>query len=278
MKTTLLAAVSAVAIMASAPVFAADMKAQTNANVEAEAGTNNVLEEGWNNTKKAVSDTADDVSDATSNAYSNVEAALMGDDTNASTNISIDTRMTAGGMIGQPVYNANGERVAKVRDIIVDADGKAKMVILGDGDFTGLGKLAAFQYDTITKRSSDGDIITSLTEEIIDGATSFSYSADDASDTVTVIPANGYSVSALLDGELKDANNQSLGDVDNISFKNATASELIIGFDKTLGLGGKKAALDYEDAQIVRDGNSLDFKLGANQAAQFESFQKTLRN
>ncbi len=233
------------------------------------------IEQGWENTKDAVSDAAEDVSDATKKAYENTKEALNGDDSPEFETVSVDTRMTANGMIGKPVYNQNGERVAKVQDIILDRDGNAMMVVMGDGDFTGLGKTVAFDYSVIANRSADGDVIAALTEDMIDTAASFSYDREDYSDTVKVIPSNGYSVAELLDGELVNPQGETLAEVDNISLRNGEADRLIVGFGRVLGMGGDTAALDYDDANIVRQDNALNFELTADAAAQFERFKSS---
>ncbi len=69
-----------------------------------------------------------------------------------------------------------------------------------------------------------------------------------------------------------------MAEIDNISFKAGHASQLIVGFDKVLGLGGKSAVLHYDNAKLVHNGDDLDFKLSDAHAAQFESYKKTATN
>lgn len=238
----------------------------------------NSMERGWDKTKRAVSDTANDISNGASKAYKDIKASLIDDDakTKIST-VNINTRNTASGMIGKTIYNAKNEGIGKVHDIILDANGKPVMVIVADGEIFGLGKQVAFDYSVVTKQNKDGDIIAPLDEKTIEQAAEFSYDRNGTDNNVRVIPANGYSVNELLDAELVDQNNESVADVDDISFRNGQASQIIVGFDKTLGMGGNKAALAFTDAQIVRKGeNDYDFKLSANQAAQFEAYKKSV--
>ncbi len=289
MNKTLLTAVSTFAIMAAGPAMAdtqtkAGASVDTKVEAERTKGQNDMpevtgeeIEQGWEDTKDAVSDTAKDISDATEKAYEDIKAAFISDDKNADiSTVTINERMTAEAMIGQPVYNANGERVAKVKDIVLNRNGEAMMVVLADGDFTGLGKNVAYDYNIITRRSPDGDVIAPLTEAMIDNAASFSYDRDDYSETVKVIPSNGYSMTELLDGTLIDASGEKVGDVENISIRNGKAERIIVGFDKVLGLGGEKAALDYSALQVIRQDNELNFKLSANQAAKFETFKSQM--
>ncbi len=187
--------------------------------------------------------------------------------------VSIDSRMTADGMIGKPFYNESGESVAKIQDIILDNKGNAKLVVLADGAVTGLGKIVAFDYNIIERQNGDGDVIGALSEDMIQRAKTFSYEAKDESDKVSVMPQDSHSMIKLLEGHLVNAKGEKLADIDDISFKNGKADQLVLGFDKTLGLGGEKAALAYGDVLLSKNGETYDFKISASQAAQFEAFK-----
>lgn len=268
MKTKLFVTASAIAIMAISPAFA-----DNNPDDNHKASTGSMskdVENAWEEVKK---DTAE--------AYEDIKAILLdgSEDKEAST-VVIDYRKTASGMIGTPVLNDKNERVGTVKDIILDADGKAALLVVADGEFPGLdGKLTAFDYRIIRAQNTDGEVIMPLTEETIDKVAEFSYDRDDQSERIRVIPANGYSVAEILDGQLVNQKNETVAQIDNVSFTNGQANQLVVAFDQVLGFGGKHAALQYDDAQMVRDGETgLDFKLSASQTAQFESFKKTATN
>lgn len=275
MNKTFLTAASVIAIMASGPVFA-------DTTVKTEDTTKSFSEnvkDAWKGVKKDTSEAASSVSNATKDAYNNVKQALSDNDEDAEfKKISIDSRMTATGMIGQPIYNVDGERVAKIRDIIMDADGQALMVVVGDGDFTGLGKLVAFDYNIITTRNSNGDVIAALTEEMIDSAASFSYNRDDYSESVRVIPSSGYSVAEILDGELVDPKGTSLAYIDNVVFREGAADQVVVSFGTTMGLGGEQAAIAYGEADLKRDGNSMNMQLSKSETVKFQKYKETAFN
>ena len=86
----------------------------------------------------------------------------------------------------------------------------------------------------------------------------------------------GYSVDSLLRGRLLNQSKEPVADIENISFKNGVANQIVVGFDKTLGFGGERAVLSYNDATVIRYGNALDFQLSANKSNQFETYKKTL--
>lgn len=290
MKKTILSAASVLAIMAAAPAHADNMNTQADASAEVQMErtqqqnddavvTEQELEQGWENTKDTVSNAASDVADSTEETYEEIKAAFIDNDEDTEmTNVTINPRNTATAMIGSTLYNTDGEAIATISDIILDADGNATMAVVADGEIFGLGKSAAFDFSILSNKNADGDVIAPLSEEMIDQAAAFSYDAEDQSDDVRVVPANGYSVAELLEGQLVNAQGEAVADIDNISFSGSQAENLILGFNEVLGMGGNKAAMSFSEAKVVRDdsvmgGASYNFQLNADQAAQFESYK-----
>ncbi|MGB4108020.1 MAG: PRC-barrel domain-containing protein [Alphaproteobacteria bacterium] len=282
MNTRFLIAASVLAIMAGAPAFA-ETSANANAEVKAEAPSlSKDAKREWNNIKQDASEATDKTAEAAEDVYEDIKATVIGEETTTtSSTVTIDSRATASGMIGQPVLNTKGEKIATVQDIILDANGNATTVVLADGGFMGIGtKLAAFDYNLVSLRQKDGDVIMPISEETLDKVAPFSYELKDAEKDakVRVIPADGISVARLLEGQILNAKKENVAEIDNISFRDGEASQIIIGFDKTLGLGGEKAAMSYNSANVIREKNDLDVQLTANQAVNFENFKKTATN
>jgi hypothetical protein len=271
MKHAILTAISTVAIMAAFPAFA-ETGANTGNSME------NAVQQGWQDTKEATKQAVDDTKQAVSEAADSVKFTLFGPEEGASGKvITIDQRMTAKGMIDQPVLNSARERVGTVKDIILDEKGFAQMVIVSDAELISLGaKEVAFDYDMIVQRDKDGDFIMPLTKEMISKARKFSYKPEDAAkEDVRVMPAGGYSVEKLLRADVVNPSKEKLASVDNISFKGGHADNLIVGFDKIMGVGGDRAALAFADVSLVPDGSeAYDFQLTTDQAAQFEAFKQ----
>lgn len=266
MKTTILATVSVIALMGAMPTITKTVHAQTPAEKSA---SENMADDA----KEAISDIKEGASDAIETITATYIANLS---PHENISVVVDPRKTANGIIGHPVYNEKHESIAKVTDIILDKNGNAAMVIVADGEFIGLGKKAAFYYSAITRVEEDGDVIMPLTEKIIDDAAAFSYDKADGSDKVLVIPDNGYSVVKLLDGKLVNQKMEAVADVENITLKNAKAHQIILGFDKTMGLGGEKALINFADAAIVSDKDQLHFQLNAEKTTQFEAYKKAV--
>lgn len=225
----------------------------------------------------ATSAFAQDVTDAPKEAYKNIKSFVFGKDPEKLevTNLTIDPRATASHVIGKPIYN-NEERVGTVKDIILDNNGKAVMVVVADGEIFGLGKLVAFEYSDMVKVNNNDNVMMTLTEDVIDQAAEFSYEQNNSGSKVRVIPSNGYSLNALLDGELTDIQGKTLAQIDDVSLKDGKADHLILGFDKILGIGGEKVAIKYDPSHVVMDDNEYDFQLTSAENVQFNNYKKTV--
>lgn len=267
MNKTILAAVPVLALVTSValPLPAAAQNAPAERRAAEQSTTGDIqkdAKEAWRNIKHDASE-----------AYEDIKAVLVEENNKP---VVISTRHTAHGMIGKAVYNGNKEHVGTVKDIVVDGNGKAAMLVIADGVFPGFdGKLVAFDYGVISRLDAEGDVIAPISEEAIEKAAEFSYDRNARADgKVRVIPDNGYSISALLDGDLVDPEGDDVADIDDISFKNGQAVDVIVSFGKVIGMGGHKAVLGYKTAELVRDGDDLDLRLNATQAAQFENLKK----
>jgi sporulation protein YlmC with PRC-barrel domain len=190
----------------------------------------------------------------------------------------IHSSMTAHGLIGEKIVNAKGERVATVQDIIVNKYGRAILVVVSDGGVLGIGgKVAAFDYNKVVTQNGGGRVSIALSQDMVTHAADFSYDEKDWA-KAKVIPAGSISVNDLLKGNVIDNNGKKVADIENVYLRNADVSQIIVGFNKTIGMGGDLAALDYDDLQMVRKNDDLDFKLTSNQTAQFKSFKTSVAN
>lgn len=273
-KTTFLTAASLAALMAASPalVHAADanMSGETTMKVQAnnpdtppaETVTEQDIREGWNDTKKAAKDT-----------YKDVKAAIL--DKTSDQPVNIDNNTTVQVLLGQPIYSHDKQKIATLEDIILDADGTAKMVVVKDLGLLGFGgKLAAFDYGTVVKTDAKGNIVTPLSKSAIDSAAEFSYTPEKTNAKIRMISDNGYSVAQMLDGKLRGADNKSVADIDNIAFNNGKASMVIASYGGVLNMGEEHVALDFDSAQLVRADGSVDLKLDANETKAFEKLKK----
>lgn len=288
MNYKILATVSALAIMGLSPMAMAaeNVKgahaAETQTDLKRmQPDQNQVLtkeeaDRAWEKTKQKTSNVVESTKETVSKTARDVEYTLFGEGQQRGVETTITADATAKGLLKKPIHNATNERVGTLRDIIVDADGNAKLAVVSDAMLPGIGKEAAFDYAMVMRQNTNGDVIMPITEEGIDNARSFSYDQKDAGKDANVrtIPSGGYSVDKLLSANVVDAQGKKVASVDNITFRNGKADAIVIGYDKTLGMGGKKAALSFAHVKLNAKGNgNAEFQLSAAQAAQLESMK-----
>lgn len=275
MKNHPILAISALAILSSSMVpmaYADSAGTEATANAEIKAKENSTGD-FTTDAKKAWKDIKQD----TKQAYENIKAFVISEKEGVTgQETTIERRSSASGMIGSPVYNEKKERVGTVKDIIVNSDGKANMLVIADGEFPGYdGKLVAFDFTSVVQNDEKGDFMIPLSETVIDSVAEFSYEPKTEKSLVRAIPEGGYSVAKLLDGKLLNDKNETVGNIDDIYFQGGAAKMVVVGFDKVLGLGGKHAAMSYNLMSLVYNGNELNLQLSPSQAAMLESYKKS---
>jgi sporulation protein YlmC with PRC-barrel domain len=208
-----------------------------------------------------------------------IKAFFIGNtDDDALDPILISPSMTARGLIGESIINNRGEKIASVHDIVIDKNGHPILVVTTDGGFLGIGsKVAAFDYNRVLSQQPDGRVVMTLSQDLIDQAADFSYDQNDWS-KAKVIPKASYSSKALLKSNVFDNNGKRVANVENIYFRNAAPVQLIVGFNKKIGMGGDLAALNFDELTTIRKNQTVDFKLTARQSDQFARFRQNLIN
>lgn len=227
--------------------------------------------------KKAVSSAIDSTKSATKEAYKNIKAALITEDENPDfTYVTIDMNKTALGILNEPIFNTMNKKIGMIEDIILNERGQAQMIIISHGGFLGIGdKNAAFDYDLVMRRASDGDIVIPLSKTAIDTAKIFSYNRKEEDEKTRTIPIDGISLKDLMKVDLVDYNDDRISDVQNIFFQNGYAYQLIIGFDKTMGVGGQRVLMNFDSLKLINKDGKYQFQMSQKQSTQFERFKKS---
>jgi len=180
----------------------------------------------------------------------------------------LNPQMTAASMIGQSIYSSGNTLVGKVHDIIMDENGKATTIVVSDSQIPGTTwDYTSFDYNSITTQDVNGSVVMKLPDESLKQARAFYYGEDNQPAT------SGFSAAQLLDAELVNPNNESVAQIDNISLENGQAKDLIIAFDQVLGFGGKKAAMDFQSAKIIRGDEGVNFQLSTAQESALNNFK-----
>jgi hypothetical protein len=219
------------------------------------------------------------ISENINQSSEDIKAFFIGTDKNAKLMpVLINTKMTAHGLIGRKMINSKNEAIGTVKDIIIGKNGKASLVIVSDDGLLGIGeKVAAFDYNKVVMQNYDGTISLMLSQDMIDRAADFSYDQKDWA-KARVIPTGSISTNALLAGNVLDSKGNKTASIENVYFRNAAVTQIIVGFNKTLGMGGDRASLDYDDMRMIRKGDDVDFKLTENQSYQFKNFKTSVAN
>ena len=287
MTNKILMGASFLALLAAFPAFA-----ETDANAKAEVSTSTKVENSLDRAGETVKEKAlkageaierqtDKAAAATQDAYGEVKAYFSDDDDiKAMSSVNLGARLTADELIGTDVESTAGKKLGKIEDVLVDGEGDAETVVINDGGVMGLGgKLVAFDYDVIEGFNGDKDVVVKASEKAIEQAKRFEYEAPSTPDAkISVMPASQYSVKKLLDSKVVDAEGKAVANVETIAFEGDDADYLVVTFDKILGMGGEKAALDFEALDLVNNEGKYTFKLNSQQTAQFEAQKATTKS
>lgn len=288
MKKTILMSVSVLAMLSALPALAVETTVKTEpstgAKVEAQMDkAGNAIERAADKTGAVINKAADKTENAAKNAYNDVKTYFTDDkNVSATSSVNISEGHTAKVLLGTNVQDAAGKQIGKIHDIIVGSDGDAKLVIIEDGGVLGLGsKMAAFDYDVIKGFNHDKDVSVKLTESSIKSAKAFEYeaNADTKAGMKTTIPAGEFSVKKIIGSDVVGPDGKKIATVDTVAFDGDEAEYLIVSFDKILGMGGEKAALDFDALDMVNTNGKYSVKLNSQQTAQFENYKsKTKAN
>lgn len=272
MNKNILMGVSVLALIVSLPAFA-------ETKVKAEPTTGEKIERTMERTGEKIERSTEKAGEAVKGAYNDVKAYFNegSDDVVA---VNIDTRLTADELIGKTVRNSKGDTLGKVEDILITADGDAEMIVINDG-FLGLGgKQAAFDFDVIKGYTPSGDAVVVLTDAQVGAAKRFELRADakgsDPAKTY-VMPAEYLSVAKIMDSKVYDAKGKAVADIDTVAFDGDDADYVVITFNKILGMGGDKAALNLEAIDVQPRDDKYAFVLTQNQTARFDSMKSNAK-
>lgn len=273
------ASVSILALMASTNLYAADTIA-----VKKVETTTTVSQPAENTLIKSVKKGLTTADNKIRTSLGDMEAYFVEKNKKPGEKLSpilMRRNMTAHGMIGEASFNAQGQKISSVKDIIIDKNGQAILVVVEDGGVLGIGeKVAAFDYNKVVTKKSDGTVVMVLSQDMIDNAANFSYDQKDWA-KAKVIPAGSYSVNSFLEGDVLNNMNVKVASIENIYLLNGDVTKVIVGFDKTFGVGGDLAALNFSDLTLVKrdkDSNDVNVKLSENQSAQFLHFKASVAN
>jgi sporulation protein YlmC with PRC-barrel domain len=282
MSKKILMGASVLAMLVALPALAAEHKteASTSAKVEAKMDSaGEAIKDKANKAEASIERNADKAEEKAKEAYADVKAYFNDDHKDGEViSLNANSRLTAEELIGAKVEDASGKNLGEIKDILISKDGDAETVIISDSAFGLGGKLAAFDYDVIKGFTGDKDAVAKLTEAQIKNAKRFEYKADAKADANTMVqPADQLSVAKILDSKVYDANGKAVADVDTVAFEGDDADYIVVTFNKILGIGGDKAALNIDALGVAEKDDKYRFTLTQQQSAQFQTAKENAK-
>ncbi len=274
-RRMILMGAAAAALMTTYPAQAEDSKANVKARGDTAAYTSYSSDEETI-TKQEVERTLEKAGDSIKRAANNVGETVDGrtDAKNEAViqrgKVDIRKENSADFMIGKPVKNVGGEDVGSVYDLILSEDGSIDaLIIASDGRMIFGEKKAVFGFDVINGRDVNGAVLTSLTEDQIEQAKAFDYDVTARADAQTQTKKQTQvSVREMIGADIEDPEGKEIARISDVALDGDSVSKVVIAYDQILGLGGKRAAIDYQDLDVSPDGKGrVVISLSASQAA-----------
>ena len=186
-------------------------------------------------------------------------------------------------LIGRNVTNAQNETVGEIESLMVDQDGKIRSAILGIGGFLGLGERhVAVSWDQLSVAPNGDRVTVNMTRDqaralpefrfsetqrrgsVFTDATAprattgtMSGSADTSGTVGTTTGKAPMSASNLIGLNLRNAANESIGEVKDIILgADGKVSDVIVGVGGFLGMGERYVAISWDQLRMSRTSDS----------------------
>jgi sporulation protein YlmC with PRC-barrel domain len=85
-----------------------------------------------------------------------------------------ESEVDAGKLIGQEVYDANGDKVGEIDSVMVDPEGEVNSVVIDVSGWLESEKLVSVEWSEL-KTGEDNKIVSSLTKDTAEAATAYEY-------------------------------------------------------------------------------------------------------
>jgi sporulation protein YlmC with PRC-barrel domain len=195
----------------------------------------------------------------------------------------------AGKLIGENVYDANGDTVGEIDSVIVDTNGKVSSVVLDVGTWLTAKKLVSVPWKDL-KSTADGKITTSLTKASAQAATGYNYkdqswrgkilgesgepyAADGKATTASSSSDNGttmgigtpvhnadgsYNASEVIGLDVRNGAENSIGKISQLVLdKSGSVAGVVVDVGGFLGIGAHPVLLQWKQVKLMdRDGKT----------------------
>ena len=197
-----------------------------------------------------------------------------------------EVAVDAGKLVGQAVYDANGDKVGDIDSVMVDAKGKVTSVIIDVSGWLESEKLVAVEWSDL-KTGEDNKIVSSLTKDSAKAATAYEYkdkalrkqvltesgeryetadadtaNADatatttvdaDAADNSAIINADGsLNASKLIGLNVQSPEDKKVGDIGEVVLgKDGNVQGVVVDVGGFLGIATHPVLLDWKDVTLA---------------------------
>lgn len=240
MKKTCMTAMLTVLVLSSLPAMAAET-ADTQNSAPASSG----------------SSLLDSIKRGLSNADARISEHLRGHSSTGRAEkkeaVKIHQNTTAQDLLGKDVYDAFGNKIARLKDIIIDSQGQSKKIALSECYVFGYCKRPAFfDYKHVVSQPG-GKIVTDLTKKDIETAKKPSTTLSG-----TLLSPGDYSLAKMMKDGLADAKGQKIAAIENIRFVDGKVTQVVVGFDHSdIFDDGSLLSFDYNTLSKSRQRDSL---------------------
>jgi sporulation protein YlmC with PRC-barrel domain len=160
-----------------------------------------------------------------------------------------------GKLVGQEVYDANGDKVGEIDSVMVDPKGKVSSVVIDVSGWLESEKLVAVKWSDL-KTGEDKKIVSSLTKDSAKAAAAYNYA--DPALRGQVLTESGERYAATEDADTTaDANATATADTD------ATDNSAIVNADGSMN-ASKLIGLDVQSPEDKKVGDIGEVVLGKN--------------
>ncbi|MDZ4380974.1 MAG: PRC-barrel domain-containing protein [Parvibaculum sp.] len=180
------------------------------------------------------------------------------------------TAIAAGRVIGADVVGPDGKNLGVVDDLVFDANGAAKRVIIADGAMFGFGgKMVAIDFDgtSITRDENDDRMVRiGMTAETLENATEF--------DKSPLEKTGGELASSYLGREVALATEEDgTGEIsDLILDRSGAAKYAVIEYGGRLGVGGNRTAVEFGKLTAARAEEPVKLAMTLDELRQKPAF------
>jgi sporulation protein YlmC with PRC-barrel domain len=192
----------------------------------------------------------------------------------------------AGKLVGQEVYDANGDKVGEIDSVMVDPKGKVSSVVIDVSGWLESEKLVAVKWSDL-KTGEDKKIVSSLTKDSAKAAAAYNYAdpalrgqvltesgeryaatedadtttdanatatADtDATDNSAIVNADGsMNASKLIGLDVQSPEDKKVGDIGEVVLnKNGKVEGVVVDVGGFLGIATHPVLLDWKDVTLA---------------------------